>query len=348
MAEVAPPAVLVDLRRKRGPKPSPAERRARSASPQPRVRTPARPPSPPPAPTPPSRASPPARSIIASLLLRSQRAAQEAAAAAAPAALPAELLVETPPPAAAPPREAEESPDGGAPNSAESMVTSIWNERWNERVIVHEGRVDKEGWAPWRVLYSHRDPCDATPWEAKWLSLVRVGSTSCALCVSSRQLSKWPGGPPPLKAGSSPTSPSVNAIERIPLGSAQCARCPSGIAVGKRPHAFVVHARGRDFFFSVETNREVEEWLEAIGTAIDAMSKDNAKRVASHRVTPVKVYTSPRENGGASPPPLGHTPSDLLAALSAAERQHLSSPGQHVVKPVPMRSIGWKTPPGLS
>ena len=75
------------------------------------------------------------------------------------------------------------------------------------------------------------------------------------------------------------SSPSASASTvLIKLTRALCVRCSPGVAYGKRPYAFVVKARHRDYFFAVSSVEAAGQWVDTISNAIAALDRSGEAR----------------------------------------------------------------------
>lgn len=126
--------------------------------------------------------------------------------------------------------------------------------------VVRSGHVDKEAWAPWRNLSSYRDWCDTNKWQPRWLTLLRSPTRAAALCISVHPFS--------------PSSPRAET-EQVPLRGARCCVCDTTrLAVGvQSPHAFVVHSRTRDYYFTSPSAEACSEWVAAISASLEECSE---------------------------------------------------------------------------
>ena len=95
---------------------------------------------------------------------------------------------------------------------------------------------------------------------------------------SPRRASSASSGPSPLSRSSSANGGSSGSLlnapkvaMRVPLQGALCVRCPGGVAYGKRPHAFSIQTRSKDYFFAVADPVVADYWVECITDAIAAL-----------------------------------------------------------------------------
>ena len=64
-----------------------------------------------------------------------------------------------------------------------------------------------------------------------------------------------------------------HAAIKLPLQAALCVRCPSGVAYGRRAHAFCLQTvSGRKFYFAVGAPEDADRWVDCITDAVAAVA----------------------------------------------------------------------------
>lgn len=96
----------------------------------------------------------------------------------------------------------------------------------------------------------------------------RLSTSQATPVLPSPGRSGGEGSPGSVSSRDKPATPAERATLRIPLQGALCVRCTAGVAYGRRPHAFLLQTRSRDYYFACTSVEQADEWVQCLTSAI--------------------------------------------------------------------------------